>query len=123
MEILSLYTQRVDDRGLLLGISQKSWIREINYFETSANQIRGNHYHTETKEMFFIIEGELKVLAYNIQTKEKDEHIFKKGDLFFVYPYEVHTFFTLTDVKWINMLSKPTKVNNPDFHRYELLIK
>ena len=119
MKILSFYVQRADDRGMFWGISREPWIREINYIETTADQIRGNHYHTETREMFFVIEGRVRVAVHNIQTGEKEEHIFEKGDIFMIYPYEVHTFYTLTDAKWINMLSKPIQECNPDFHRYE----
>lgn len=119
MKILSPYIHKVDDRGLFLGILQESWIREINYIETTAGQIRGNHYHTKTQEMFFIIEGKIEVRVYNIKTGGKEENIFKKGDVFIVYPYEVHTFYTLTESKWINMLSQPIQKGNPDFHKYE----
>lgn len=119
MQILARYISREDDRGLFWGISQEPWIREINYVETVAGEVRGNHYHTETREMFFIIDGRVRVVVHNIQTGAKDEHFFEKGDIFIIDPYEVHTFYTLTDTKWINMLSKPIQQDHPDFHRYE----
>lgn len=120
MKILSPYINKNDDRGMFLGIIQESWIREVNYIETSANQVRGNHYHAETKELFFITEGKIRVTVQNIKTWQKEEHTFGKGDIFIVYPYEVHTFYTLTDSRWINMLSQPIKKNNPDFHSYKV---
>ena len=96
-----------------IGISYAYW-----------EKARGNHYHTETWEVFFIIDGRVRVVVYNINRENKEEHFFEKGDLFFIEPYEVHTFSTLTDAKWINMLSKPLKEENPDFRRYEVpLIK
>ena len=122
MKILSPYIHKVNDRGLFLGIIQESWIREINYVETTSGQVRGNHYHAETQEMFFVIEGRVKVKVYNIKTEEKEENIFEKGDIFIVYPYEVHTFYILTNAKWINLLSKPIQADNPDFHTYEGLL-
>lgn len=119
MQILDRYMSREDDRGLFWGISQEPWIREINYVETAAGEVRGNHYHTETREMFFIIEGTVRVMVYHVQTGHREEPWFQKGDIFIVEPYEVHTFYALTDAKWINMLSKPFQQEDPDLHRYE----
>jgi len=124
MDILDYYIKKEDERGWLWGITQEPWIKEINYIETNADEIRGNHYHTETKEMFFIIEGKVNVTVYNIHTAEREEYVFEKGDIFIVYPYEVHTFYSITYAKWINMLSKPVKNGKSDFNKYELkLIK
>ena len=124
MKILSSYLYRADERGLFLGISQEQWIQEINYIETVAGVVRGNHYHTETWEVFFIIDGRVRVVVYHMNTENREEHFFEKGGIFFIEPYEVHTFYTLADAKWINMLSKPLKEEDPDFQRYEVpLIK
>lgn len=112
------YIYNADDRGLFRGISQDSWIREINYVETSMGQTRGNHYHAETQEMFFIIEGKIRVTLYNIKTDTEEEQVFEGGDIFIIYPYEVHTFYVLENTKWINMLSKPVKNDDSDFHKF-----
>ena len=121
MLILERYVTREDDRGVFWGISREPWIREINYVEAAAGRVWGNHYHAETREMFFIIDGQVRVVIYDVQSREEDERIFEKGHIFIVEPYEVHTFYTLTDAEWINMLSKPIQQDNPDFHRHETL--
>jgi mannose-6-phosphate isomerase-like protein (cupin superfamily) len=112
---LSLYFNNVDDRGGFWGITQESWA-EVNFIETRAQQVRGNHYHKETRELFFIISGEIDVVIDDLNSGEHSEFSFSKGDVFIIEPYEVHTFRTKTDAQWINMLSKPIDQANPDFH-------
>ena len=116
MQKLSPYISRPDERGGFLGITQESWA-EINFIETRANQVRGNHYHKETRELFFIVSGEIEVVIEDLNSGEHLELSFSKGDVFIIEPFELHTFRTKTDAQWINMLSKPMDQQNPDFHR------
>ena len=116
MQKLSPYFKRLDERGGFLGITQESWA-EVNFIETRANQVRGNHYHKETRELFFIVSGEIEVVIEDLNSGKHSELSFRKGDVFIIEPYEVHTFRTRTDAQWINMLSKPMDLQNPDFHQ------
>jgi mannose-6-phosphate isomerase-like protein (cupin superfamily) len=106
----------LDARGLFLGITRESWA-EVNYIETAAQQVRGNHYHKETRELFFIISGEIEVMIDNLLSGEHLEMLIGEGDVFIIEPYELHTFRTRTAARWINMLSRPLDQRNPDFHR------
>lgn len=115
MEILKSYFSKSDERGGFIGITQERWA-EVNFIETSANQVRGNHYHKETRELFFIISGDIEVTIKNLRSGEQTEQSFTKGDIFIIEPYELHTFRTRTDAQWINMLSRAMDQNNPDFH-------
>ncbi len=116
MQKLTPYFSRLDERGGFLGITQESWA-EVNFIETGANQVRGNHYHKETRELFFIVSGEIEVVIDDLNSGEHAEFSFSKGDVFIIEPYEVHTFRTRTDAQWINMLSKAMDPANPDFHQ------
>ena len=116
MQKLSPYIARMDERGGFLGITQESWA-EVNFIETRANQVRGNHYHKETRELIFIISGEIEVEIDDLNSGKHLELSFRKGDVFIIEPYEVHTFRTTTDAQWINMLSKPLDSQKPDFHQ------
>lgn len=116
MRVLEPYMMHTDPRGLVCGVTRQEWIREVNYVETVTGEVRGNHYHRETLEMFFIIDGRVRVSVRDVRTGETDERVFTKGDIFLVEPYELHTFRILADAKWINMLSKPVEGTNPDFH-------
>lgn len=116
MQKLPPYTIHSDTRGSLTGITQEGWA-EVNFIETIANQARGGHYHKLTRELFFIVSGEINIVVEDLKTGTKTEFRARKGDIFIVEPYELHTFHTLTDAQWINMLSIPLNPNDPDFHR------
>lgn len=116
MQFLSPYVQNSDGRGRFLGITREQWA-EVNFIETVANQIRGNHYHKHTRELFFIIDGQIEIVIENILSGERNEFCAQKGDIFVIEPYELHTFQTRTNAQWINMLSIPLDISNPDFYR------
>jgi len=116
MQKLLPYLTILDERGGFLGITQESWA-EANFIETRANQVRGNHYHKETRELFFIISGEIDVVIDDLNSGKHLEVLVSKGDVFIIEPYELHTFHTRTDAQWLNMLSQPVDPQNPDFHQ------
>ena len=118
MQILSPYMQNSDERGCFMGITRDQWA-EVNFIETVANQVRGNHYHKQTRELFFIVAGEVEIVVENTLSGERHEFCARKGDMFVVEPYELHTFRTRTDAQWINMLSQALDPHTPDFHRLE----
>ena len=84
--------------------------------ETKAGQTRGFHYHKETIELFFIIEGKIEVSIRTPEGELKKQFIAEKGDIFLIEPFEIHTFHTRVDSKWLNFLSKRIDDQNPDFH-------
>jgi mannose-6-phosphate isomerase-like protein (cupin superfamily) len=119
MQRLSTYMMKTDKRGKFWGITQDNWA-EVNFVETAAKQVRGKHSHKETRELFFIISGEIKILIENLHSGGHIEFEAQKGDVFIIDPYEIHTFYTKTDSQWINMLSKQLDPEDPDFHAIEV---
>lgn len=107
---------QADERGKFYAITRENWA-EINYIETAAGQIRGNHYHKRTRELFFIISGEIEVTIFSLHSHERQVFELHKGDLLLVEPFEVHVFRTKTDSEWLNMLSSVLDPDQPDFHR------
>jgi dTDP-4-dehydrorhamnose 3,5-epimerase-like enzyme len=115
MKKIQPYMLKNDNRGKILGITQNTW-EEINYIESIKDSVRGDHYHKETLEAFYIISGEIKVEVVNINNNKKEEFIAKSSEIFIIEPYELHTFTALTDSSWVNMLSKNMK-NSEDFYK------
>jgi dTDP-4-dehydrorhamnose reductase len=108
-----------DDRGAIINIFQNKIWEEMNYIDSRKSYIRGNHYHKETIEGFYIIKGKIKVHVINIISN--DERLFEvtKGDSFLIYPNEIHIFEILEDSSWINLLSKSLDSEPKDFYRLE----
>jgi dTDP-4-dehydrorhamnose 3,5-epimerase-like enzyme len=117
MEFLPLYTISKDDRGAFYGITHKYTWGEINFIETRKGVVRGGHYHKYTKELFYILDGEIEIFVQNLVSREERTFLAKAGMVFVLDPYELHTFRTLTDAKWINMLSHKMDDENPDIFR------
>lgn len=113
MKKLEPYMMREDTRGRLVGlINEGSW-EEFNYLETQAGQVRGNHYHRDTWEVFFIIEGEIEVVT-QIPGQVETSMTLHPGDVLMIEPGERHTFHCITTTRWINALSKRFEQDNPD---------
>lgn len=118
MEIINMYVINEDERGIFRGITNRFTWGEINFIETKKGVVRGNHYHKFTKELFYIVEGQIQINTLNLVTKESVSFIAAPNMVFILDPYEVHTFKTLTDAKWINMLSHKLDDDKPDIYKY-----
>lgn len=102
-----------DYRGIIIGISNKFKWEEVNFVKTLKGNVRGNHYHKNTIEGIYIIEGNVKVTYHDVKTDRRWEHYYKEGDFFLVYPYIIHTFLCEENSAWINLLTnKMSKVKD-----------
>lgn len=114
MKKIQPYSRREDARGKLIGLMNEGVWEEFNYLETKAGHVRGNHYHRETREAFFIIEGEIEVVT-KLPDQQEISIILNAGDMIEIEPGENHTFHCRTFTRWINILSKRFDQNHPDF--------
>jgi dTDP-4-dehydrorhamnose 3,5-epimerase-like enzyme len=117
MEFLEKYTIHEDSRGGFLGIINKYTWGEINFVRTKAGVVRGNHYHRYTKELFYVLSGEIQIDVKNIVSNEEHHFLAKPDMVFIIDPYEVHTFTTIEDSTWLNMLSHRLDEKSPDFFK------
>ena len=111
MRMLEPYRESADGRGRFRGIINTGQWEEINYLETSRGQVRGGHYHEQTLELFFIIDGEIDVHLSDARGGDRIVSV-TRDDIFVIEPGEVHTFHCKTDCRWINALSR--RMNGPD---------
>ena len=85
-------------------------IKQVNVYEAKKGSILGNHYHKETIEYFYIMRGSV---IYN------EGRVFETGDLFVVYPQEIHKIECVTDTKLMTFLTKPYSEKEPDIWKKE----
>jgi quercetin dioxygenase-like cupin family protein len=119
MKILKPYKFFKDERGSLTGIINQDKWSEINYFETAKGQTRGNHYHKKTLELFYILEGEIGVTIKNLKTNKAKKINLEAGNILLIEPFELHTFVSNTECKWINILSRKIDEKKPDIYKIE----
>ena len=65
---------------------------------------RGGHYHKENIEFFFVVEGSFKLILE--KDGEKEEYLFKKGDMFRLHPFVIHSFYYLEEYIVLAMYDK-----------------
>jgi dTDP-4-dehydrorhamnose 3,5-epimerase-like enzyme len=92
-------------------------LEEVNYIESSKNQIRGNHYHKKTVEGFHVIGGKILVTLKDLSDGREKKFTVTAGDTFVIKPNTLHTFESLEEARWINMLSKAMNDNNKDIFK------
>ncbi len=115
MKKLAPYQLKEDERGKLVGLINEGKWEEFNYLETKAGCTRGNHYHKETVELFFILEGVIDIEIISPKGTVFNDQV-KQGDIIMVEPGENHVFHCLTDTRWINVLSKRFILSSPDIY-------
>jgi dTDP-4-dehydrorhamnose 3,5-epimerase-like enzyme len=114
---LSYYMQRRDERGSFQGlINQGNW-KEVNLASTYAGEIRGGHFHKNTREIIFLVRGEAEVELKDVRNPEKAEKfILQPGEGVEIEPYILHTLKYLQDSEQIALLTQAFEPSDPDRH-------
>jgi len=86
-----------DERGELVQLAREGY-RQFNVVFSKGGVIRGNHYHKENNEVFYVMSGSFELSAQKDGASEA--YVFKKGDMFKVPPFVMHSFNYLEDT-WV----------------------
>ena len=100
-----------DDRGSLRQLVHDGW-KQVNYITSVAGAFRGDHYHLENKEAFYVISGGFKLSLHHNQTGEKADYDIKAGDFFIIYPNVTHSFDYTQDSTLISLYDKGVELPN-----------
>lgn len=95
-----------NEKGRLLQLVHKDY-SQVNVLTSFAGSERGGHYHKETEEAFFIIEGTMELLLY--RGDEREKATFHKNDFFVIHPYVVHEMKFPEDCMMIALYTKPVE--------------
>ena len=121
IEFISHYFKHYDERGSITGLVNFGNWKELNIIESESGEIRGNHYHKNTDELFIILDGLINVQVQEVRegglVNKMQEFNVKQGDVFLIKKNINHTFEILETSRWINALSVRTDENSPDINR------
>ena len=92
-----------DERGRLTQLVRSGY-SQINVVSSAGGVFRGDHYHKENHEAFYVIKGSFRIVLS--KDDEKEEYVFKAGDMFEVLPYVVHSFYYLEDSLLVALYDK-----------------
>jgi len=104
-----------DERGKIESIVVgRKWM-EVNRVESKAGVERGKHYHKETDEFFYMIEGvaEFTVTDSNGETNKV---LLNKDQGLIIERKEIHSVKIIEDTVWLQMLTKQYDNSKPDMH-------
>lgn len=94
-----------DERGQLVQLVHEGW-RQVNVITTRKGVVRGNHYHKQNAEAFYIISGACRVTVGGETVR------FGPGDFFRIDPYDMHSFDYLEDTVMVSMYSEGVELPN-----------
>lgn len=121
IQVVKRYFHAGDERGSIEGLINFGTWEEMNHITSVAGCVRGNHYHCETLEAFFILKGRIRVDARRVingHLAGPSVHFEAgPGDVFTIDINVNHIFHVLEDASWMNFLSKRVCEESPDFHR------
>jgi dTDP-4-dehydrorhamnose 3,5-epimerase-like enzyme len=106
----------IDERGTLNQLVSSGW-KQINIVTSSKGVIRGNHYHKNNNEAFYIIKGVFKLILE--QDNKKEVYNIKEGDFFIIKPYVCHTFEYIEDTILIALYDKGIKEGKSKMDTYK----
>jgi dTDP-4-dehydrorhamnose 3,5-epimerase-like enzyme len=86
-----------EERGEFVQVAYGEAMRHLAAFEIKKGYSRGNHYHKKKEEIFYIFQGKVKASFVDMDTLQKEEKIFEKGDRIRVKPRCGHLFYGLED--------------------------
>ncbi len=96
-----------DGRGGIFTWVPEHKIMEFNMLYFKPGRTRGNHYHPEFHEYFLIVEGEGVMITKDSENAPEEVIHMGKGMCSHNPMGVVHTFYAITPVTAISMLSKP----------------
>ena len=89
-------TTRSDDRGEITDILVKENVEYVTLITSKAGTVRGNHYHKETVQSVYILDGRIKMLT-RIPGEPVVATVLEKGDLATTGRMEQHSMEALED--------------------------
>ncbi len=107
-----------EERGEFVQISYQEEIWHLAVFEIRKGFSRGNHYHGEKEEIFYVVSGKMRALFLDMDTPQKEEYILGKGDKIRIKPRCGHVFYGLEDTLVVEY--SPQVYNREDSYRIDL---
>ena len=87
-----------DNRGIITDIIVKERIDYVTIITNKKGAVRGNHYHKETIQFLYVLEGSILV-ASKFKGKDLEKKVLKVGSLLFNEANEWHALKSLEDSK------------------------
>lgn len=85
-----------DERGSIIDILRDEKLEYVTVITSVKGASRGNHYHKETMQWVYIVEGRMRLLT-QLPGEPVAVTILEENDLALTYPMESHAMIALED--------------------------
>ncbi|HEX7858707.1 MAG TPA: cupin domain-containing protein [Verrucomicrobiae bacterium] len=92
-------------------------IRHLSYLELRPGMIRGNHYHKQRREWFYLISGELSLTMADVKGGEKTVIQLRAGDLAYITPEIAHALNPTTPGHAVEFAAEPFDLSDVFLHQ------
>ena len=120
--------QHCDSRGSLVENTLEKIMLDSRHFFVSKSKpgtVRGNHYHQNKSEWFYVIQGHCELVIEDIKTKKKIKKVIKDADNIIVHiePKQAHAFKNIgkNELILLALVNETLDQNQPDTYNYILL--
>lgn len=111
-KIIRIKTSVADNRGSITDIFTNEVKDHCTIVTFTKNSIRGNHYHKESIQSAYILEGTFKIFHVKVDTNSKfdlkkvEEISASQGDYVTHYEYEAHTYKCISSIGKLIVFTK-----------------
>ena len=119
MKVDRIKYAKKDDRGEITDIMVKENIEYVTLITSAKGSTRGNHYHKETDQWVYILEGKMKMLT-QMPGGPVVTTILEIGDLAKTGPMERHAMIALENAAFMVFTRGPRGGDNYEKDTYRL---
>lgn len=119
MNIQKIGVSFSDGRGDIIDILRNSPVEYATLIRSRKHSVRGNHYHKETYQHVYVLEGKIRVCS-QMPGGEREEAVIEAGDLLTNEPHERHAFEALEDSVMLVLTRGPRGGENYESDTYRL---
>ncbi len=110
-----------DARGDIFDLVDGEDIRHVTLITSKKGVIRGNHFHRTFKQINYVLEGKVELVARKDGSDVEKRRMMVEGDIVTIPEGTTHAFKTLVDSKIIEFSSKAWEDMKDDVHVEELI--
>ncbi|MGD0230791.1 MAG: cupin domain-containing protein [Syntrophorhabdales bacterium] len=107
-----------EEKGAFAQICYGEEARHIAFFTIRKGFWRGMHYHEKKEEVFYVVEGRIRAVFVDLDTRERVEHMLTKGGRLRVKPGCWHIFYGIDEASVVEY--SPQVYDRTDAYRIEM---
>ena len=119
MKVEKIKAAFTDSRGEIIDILKQNVVHYVTMIKSAKGAVRANHYHKETFQWVYMLEGHMRVVA-RMPNEEPTEVVLGPGDLIVNVPLEHHAFESLDDSTMLVLTQGPRGGENYESDTFRL---